>query len=312
MANVQVQVNSLESDPEKSTDSPLMPGSGELRTDSTGSVTFTVKHAGRYMAQGTRGDTVLVLDTLNASKPDTLVFKASSVVKLQGKIRLYSGYRVDTGVVFLRGSSLLARVSHEGDFDLGYVPVSAAKLTVGTRYSARPASRVFVRMADAGSALVLDSRFTLDSSLAPSNGSNLTLLKAAQSETNICLDNGRGPVQPGISIKGSTDNTNDVMRAASFACSDRTGAQIQVDKSSLSGQPVEKLGVYVQPDPSVWPLEYKIAHGLSWKSVGQTTVVPSACLSSGSTTNFTAAVNSDSTGVQIRVDDIGFASGCSY
>jgi hypothetical protein len=314
MARVEVQVNSLYASPDRKADSPLMPGTDILRTDSAGYVRFRVKRAGQYLAQGKRADTVMVLDTLTAAQTDSLnvVFHASPVQRLRGKVRLYSGYQLDTGLVFLRGSSVSAPVSRGGNYDFGYVPVSAGRLTLGTRYASRPASKVFVRMAEAGAVPVIDSRFSLDSTLIPGTGANLTLLKAAETATNVCLESVTATVVPGVTLKGSVGNTNDVMRAASFACSDKIGADIQVDKSDLAGRPLKKLGSYVLPDASIWPQIYRVLHGLTSQAKGQKIVVPASCLQDGATTNYTTGLSAATDGTEIRVDDIRLASGCDY
>ena len=314
MAQVEVKVQSLYSGPESKSDDPLMPGTATLRTDSAGFVTFTVKRAGHYMAQGQRGDTVLLIDTLRASAKDTLVLRAAGVQRLRGKVRLYSGYQIDTGFVFLRGSTIAVPISRTGDYDFGYVPLSADSLTLGAHYSAKPASRVFVKMADAaGGALVIDSRFSVDPDLAPVSGANLTLLKASGSATNVCLENGQQALELGVSIRGSLVKAADVMRAAQFACSNRVGAAIQVDSSTLAGASLKKLGDYVQGDAAIWPTESKHGYGLgSGSNNGQKTVVPANCLQAGSTTNFTTTVNQGANGADIRVDDISLQSGCEY
>ena len=311
LANVKVQVHGLEAGPESSED-PLMSGTGDLRTDSTGHVQFNVKRAGRYMFEGQRGDSVLVLDTLTAAQGDTApVFQTAGVQRLRGKVRLYSGYKIDTGFVFLRGSSVTATVSGEGEYDFGYVPVSARGLALGAHYQAAPASNVFVKVADASAgALVFDSRFTLDSTLVPGSGANLTLLKASQSATNVCLENALQPVEPGISLKGSVGSTGDIMRAASFACSQKVGAKIQVNQANLSsGAAQKKLGDFVLPDADIIPSEYRFRHGLGSGAMGQKVVVPAACLQDGASTNYSTALTQGADGTDIRVDDIGLASG---
>lgn len=312
MAQVEVSVQSVYAGPESNSEDALMPGTGTLHTDSDGYVRFTVKRAGSYMAQGQRGDTVLLIDTLHAGKKDTVVFRTAGVQRLRGKVRLYSGYTIDTGFVFLRGSRISVAVSSTGDYDFGYVPLSADNLTLGAQYHAHPASHAFVKVADAAGSFVVDPQFHLDSNLVPSGNTNLTLLKASQSATNLCLESTQQSVVPGISIRGSLSRATDIMRAATFACVNRVGANIQVDATNLSGNSLQKLGNYVAPDASILPLNYRATHGLGSGSTGQKTVVPIACLQVGTATNFTTSLSKTSAYAEIHVDDIGLESGCEY
>jgi hypothetical protein len=315
MANVEVRVHALDAGPENRSADPLMPETGVLRTDGDGYVRFAVRRAGTYMAEGLRGDTVLLLDTLTVKKSDTSVFHAAGVKRLRGTVRLYSGYRIDTGFVFVRGSSIAAAVNRDGEYDFGYVPANASAMTLGARYDAGPVSQVFVKLADAGSAPVIDARFALDTSLVPNGTPTLTLFKASQSATNVCLDeSSRQMVVPGISLRGSLGTLADVRRAAGYACSQNVGAKIDVEETTADGKSKQKLGDYVLPDTEIWPVISKRAQGgLGSTTKGQKIVVPLSCLTSGKVTTYTTVVAQDSTGAaQIRVDDVKLDGGCEF
>lgn len=312
MASVEVRVHALDAGPEASAD-PLKDQDGVLRTDGDGYVHFTVRRAGIYMAEGLRGDSVLLLDTLTVSKSDTTVFQTAGVQRLRGRLRLYSGYRVDTGLVFVRGSSIAASVNRDGEYDFGYVPAAAAGMAVGAQYDAKPTGQVFVKVADAGSTLVVDARFTLDTTLAPLDGkANLTLFKASESATNVCLDAGsRLSVEPGISLRGSLANTRDIRVAAGYACSDKVGAQVKVEETSPDGKSNKDRGNFILPDGALLQMEYRRAHGLSAKTL-QKIVIPVSCVTSGDASTYTTVADQDSSKVDIRVDDIGLESGCPF
>jgi hypothetical protein len=53
-------------------------------------------------------------------------------------LRLLSGYRPDSGTVALQGTNLQWNLEAGGDFDLGWLPPSAEKMTLRVSYSASP------------------------------------------------------------------------------------------------------------------------------------------------------------------------------
>jgi hypothetical protein len=308
--NVEVDVRSLTSRPDTKSENPLVADTIALRTDENGYVHFKVRRPGLYMAQGQRGDSVLVLDTLLAVENDTAVFRTGAVKRLKGKVRLYSGYQIDTGFAFVRGSGVGARIGSDGEYDFGYLPVNAAALTLGVEYAARPIAHVFVKLTDAAGSLVFDSRFSLDSALVPNGGlPSLTLFKAAGTDTKLCLDNEQESVEPGISVKGSVGQAMDVRVGAGYACSQTVGAAIQVDKTDKNGKSTGKLADFVLPDASIWP---KTSRGLGTCMKGVKLVVPAECLSSGDSTNFITVLVQDSTGIELHVDDVGLESSCGF
>jgi hypothetical protein len=220
---------------------------------------------------------------------------------------LYSGYQIDTGRVFLRGSGVAAQVSPGGDYDLGYLPASAAGMTVGAEYSSRPVSEAFVKVANAAGIVVTGSMFTMDSDLVPNGGDSLTLFQSAESPT-LCLDSDGQAVVPGVSMRGSLAVAGDIRVATDFACSSRVGAKVQVNATNASGTATQNVGEFVIANKEIWPPGHK-SPGLGSYVKRLKGVIPAVCLNPGHVPNFVTVLK-DSVGSEIRVDDIRLEEVC--
>jgi hypothetical protein len=122
--------------PEQSLDSAR-----ELRTDAAGFVKFRVARAGKYVVEGSRQGTVLFYDTLAVADSQgraDYTFRGQPPRNFQGTVKLASGLRVDSGVIFIRGTGRWARLMASGAYDLGSLPAQVALMSVGLRYSASP------------------------------------------------------------------------------------------------------------------------------------------------------------------------------
>jgi hypothetical protein len=116
-------------------------------TNSEGYVTFLLKQSGTYVAKGSVKDTVLFLDTLRAKIDRNGVigggvgsplFHTEEPKRAKGKMRLLSGYSPDSGRVALQGTNLQWTLGADGEFDLGWLPPSAEKMTLRVSYWASP------------------------------------------------------------------------------------------------------------------------------------------------------------------------------
>lgn len=119
----------------------LLDSARTLVTDSAGYARFRMARAGAYVIEGSRGGAVLFYDTLAVA--DSLgradyTFRSRPSRSFQGAVRLLSGLRVDSGVIFVRGTGLTARLTAEGAYDLGDLPAEVSLMSVGLRYRASP------------------------------------------------------------------------------------------------------------------------------------------------------------------------------
>jgi hypothetical protein len=121
----------------------LAEGVEPLVSDSAGYVAVRLKDAGKFVVEGVSAGQTVLFDTLavpQADKPALFTFRARAVRGFKGKIKLVSGMRVDSGIVFIRGTGRMARVDAAGGYDLGLLPEDAGRMAVGLRFSSSPTS----------------------------------------------------------------------------------------------------------------------------------------------------------------------------
>jgi hypothetical protein len=256
MANVRIYVRPATATPDSAGADPVVEGSGTPVTDEKGFVRFTTDREGTFLVEGRRGDTVLFVDTLRSSQDNPQVIVARTPVRLRGRIRLLSGYKTDTGLVFVRGTGLSARVKSDGTYDLGWGPADAFQLTVGLRYEASAAARAAVKVSaryHAGIILnALDWTQPTTEELVLARDS-MTLYKAAQSpKTELCLEDESVTVAPAYTVVGSINDTTDVIIGTSMACGGHAGTLIETYSVNSGGQIVGKLGDFLMPDSIAW------------------------------------------------------------
>ncbi len=125
--------------PEPLLSDPVKP----LVTDTMGYVTLNLRGPGKYVVEGVSAGQTVFFDTLAA--PDILVatpftFRARAVSAFQGQVKLVSGMRIDSGLVFIRGTSRSVKVDATGHYNLGSLPSDVGRMALGMRYGASPTS----------------------------------------------------------------------------------------------------------------------------------------------------------------------------
>jgi hypothetical protein len=114
-----------------------------LLSDSAGLVTIRLKAAGKFVVEGLLAGQTVLYDTL--AVPDTLTstlftFRTRTVRSFKGKVKLASGMRIDSGAVFLRGTSRWVKLGAAGDYDLGSLPEDVGRMALGLRFTSSPTS----------------------------------------------------------------------------------------------------------------------------------------------------------------------------
>lgn len=113
----------------------------EIRTDSAGDAHFAVKRPGKFVVEGRREGAVLFYDTLavaDSTGRTKFTFRSQAPRAFKGSIALASGFRIDSGVVFVRGTDRFVPLGPAGAYDLGTLPGEVAFMGVGLRYRASP------------------------------------------------------------------------------------------------------------------------------------------------------------------------------
>jgi hypothetical protein len=110
-------------------------------TDSLGYVSLSLKGPGKFVVEGVSAGRTLFFDTLavpdiNAATPFT--FRVRATAAFAGKVKLASSMHIDSGMVFIRGTSRAARIDAAGNYNLGLLPADVARMAVGLRYTASP------------------------------------------------------------------------------------------------------------------------------------------------------------------------------
>lgn len=114
-----------------------------METDERGYAYFNLKAAGKFVVEGispAQGNTMF-FDTLAVSdlrQKAGFTFRVRSAKAFQGKVRLASGMRIDSGRVFIRGTGVVCRVDSAGGYDLGLLPVDIERMAIGARLTSSP------------------------------------------------------------------------------------------------------------------------------------------------------------------------------
>jgi hypothetical protein len=112
-------------------------------TDSLGIARLDLRSAGKFVVEGVAGGQTLFYDTLAAPNIEVatpFTFRARATAAFKGKVKLVSGMRVDSGWVFIRGTSRAARLDAAGNYNLGILPADVARMGLGLRYVSSPTS----------------------------------------------------------------------------------------------------------------------------------------------------------------------------
>jgi hypothetical protein len=112
-----------------------------LVSDTGGYVRLRLKAAGKFVVEGISGGKTLFFDTLVVDDPrraGIYPFRARPSRAFQGRVKLASGLRIDSGRVFLRGTGRAAKVDAGGAYDLGLLPADAERMALGVRFVSSP------------------------------------------------------------------------------------------------------------------------------------------------------------------------------
>lgn len=114
---------------------------GTLVSDAQGKVRLSLKAAGKFVVEGSAGGKILFFDTLAVADPAqeaSFTFRARATSAFQGKVRLASGMRIDSGWVFIQGTGRVSKVDPQGAYDLGTLPADVARMGLGVRFRSSP------------------------------------------------------------------------------------------------------------------------------------------------------------------------------
>ncbi len=112
-------------------------------TDSLGYARLDLSAPGKFVVEGVSEGKTLFFDTLAApilGKATLYTFRTRAPAVFRGKVSLVSGMRIDSGSVFIRGTSRTAKLDASGNYDLGSLPFDAGRMGVGVRYVSSPTS----------------------------------------------------------------------------------------------------------------------------------------------------------------------------
>lgn len=112
-------------------------------TDSQGYAGLDLSAPGKFVVEGVSEGMTLFFDTLAApilGKATLFTFRTRAPAVFRGKVTLVSGMRIDSGSVFIRGTSRTARLDASGNYDLGNLPSDAGRMGLGVRYVSSPTS----------------------------------------------------------------------------------------------------------------------------------------------------------------------------
>jgi hypothetical protein len=235
VAGLEMQVSHTRTSSDSLVESPLVNPGLLLVTDNAGIVIIQLKRPGIYIAQGRRGDTIMLLDTLRAlvdpvtgvllSGLGNPVYTAGTPVRASGRLRLLSGFKADSGRVYLRGTSQFSNLGADGSYDLGWVTSAAEKMAITVVYASKPAETRFVKIA--------------------SHGGGLSVLTTGTGDR--CLSDSAAVAAPVDTVDGSITYTWDVARLVGKACSGREGALVRAYRADAAGNVIASLGNFVVP-----------------------------------------------------------------
>jgi hypothetical protein len=108
-------------------------------SNDSGYVIFHLLAPGEYVVEARRDGASLLFDTLEVSDvhaPAVFTYRARATSPVRGKVRLGSGLKVDSGTVFVRGTSRSASLGADGAYDLGLLPTDVDRMAIGLAYRA--------------------------------------------------------------------------------------------------------------------------------------------------------------------------------
>ncbi len=120
----------------------------EVVSNTQGRVGFNLSTSGTYIVEGSKAGQKLFFDTLRIADVkigQTLTFHVRPLHKFQGRVKLASGMRIDSGKVFIRGTSLAVNVDAAGAYNLGLLPFDISKMAIGLRFHSSPTGVVEIR-----------------------------------------------------------------------------------------------------------------------------------------------------------------------
>ena len=110
-------------------------------TDSLGYAGLDLSAPGKFVVEGVFAGKTLFFDTLAAPilrQATLFTFRTRAPAVFRGKVSLVSGMRIDSGSVFIRGTSRTAKMDAAGNYDLGNLPWDAGRMGLGVRYVSSP------------------------------------------------------------------------------------------------------------------------------------------------------------------------------
>ncbi len=113
----------------------------EVVSNAQGQVGFSLSTSGTYIVEGSKAGQKLFFDTLKIADVkigQPLTFHARPLHKFQGRVKLASGMRIDSGKVFVRGTSVVVQVDAAGAYNLGLLPFDISKMAIGLRFHSSP------------------------------------------------------------------------------------------------------------------------------------------------------------------------------
>lgn len=269
------------------------------KTDGDGLVQIHLDTPGVYIAEGHVVGLILFLDTLRAEpgvSPDTANFLARAPRPFQGRVRLKSGFRVDTGTVFLRGTSRYAPIRSDGSYDLGLLPPEAARMLPELRFNSSPLNRRFVQFVDP--TLMPDDSTAPEEDSALFPGGRIGVLGPADSVWATCMEDTLGDTRLSFVANGYLGDDHRLAEIVSNLCPDLPGTLTRVDIVDPNGGPRVFVGEYVRPDELVFPDEGGLHRPVA---------LPAVCLHEDAGSSRLPARFRDG---EIRVDDLKHGQGC--
>lgn len=266
--------------PDSAATSPLLSPEDSILSDDNGAFLLTLRERGVYILQGRRDDTTVLLDTLKALPRDPsgpgplfpMTFRIQGARQARGSIMLLSGYRAESGKVFIRGTSHLSAIGTDASYDLGSLPSSAEQLSVSVMHHSVPAGYRYIRIAATETGYV-----------------------ALSSNGTACVEDPDAPAHAYLptSPNGKTLDAY-APSLAGAACSGKPGTLVNVRLTDSSGTLLKSLGNYIIP--------------LSSSLVGGATALPESCLVPGTDATPNGMLNLASG--NILVTDLRRGPGC--
>jgi hypothetical protein len=174
-------------------------------TDSLGYAGLDLSAPGKFVVEGVLAGNTLFFDTLATpilNKATLFTFRIRASALFRGKVSLVSGMRIDSGSVFIRGTSRTAKLDAAGNYDLGSLPWDAGRMGLGVRYVSSPTT------------VQVSKQVTLIDSLAvpttgiPADAYACTEVAAKEASAVILAQPARAPgTDPGILAKDMADST---------------------------------------------------------------------------------------------------------